>query len=153
MEVILLERINKLGNLGDKVSVRPGFARNFLIPYGKALPATKANLEVFEQRRAEYEAAATERLSAAEKRQAKLQDCTVSITANASGEGKLFGSVGPREIAEALTASVVEVEKSEVILGQGPIRLVGIHEVIIHVHADIDVTVNVEVIGEEPVTV
>ncbi|MGY6519561.1 MAG: 50S ribosomal protein L9 [Lysobacteraceae bacterium] len=148
MELILLQKVTNLGNLGDKVNVKPGYGRNYLIPYGKAVPATAANLAEFEQRRAEYEAKAAEQLSGAEGRKAKLENAEVTIKANASTEGKLFGSVGPREIAEAFTAAGVELEKGEVVMGEGPIRQVGEFEVEVRLHADVGTTVKVKVEGE-----
>ncbi|MDO5504765.1 MAG: 50S ribosomal protein L9 [Pseudoxanthomonas suwonensis] len=148
MELILLQKVNKLGNLGDKVTVKPGYGRNFLVPHGKAVPATAANLAEFEARRAEYEAKAQESLAAAEARKAKLEDASVTIYANASTEGKLYGSVGPREIAEALTKSITEVENSEVVMGEGAFRQVGEYEVLLHLHADVETTVKVVVEAE-----
>ena len=149
MQLILLQKVVNLGNLGDKVSVKPGYGRNFLVPQGKAVPATAANLAEFEAKRAEYEAKAQATLDAASARQAKLADASVTVAANASTEGKLFGSVGPREIAEALTKQLgVEVNKSEVVMGEGPLRHTGEFEVLVHLHADIDTTVKVVVVPE-----
>src|SRR5512141_125083 len=125
MQLILLQKVVNLGGLGDKVNVKPGYGRNYLIPYGKAVPATAANLAQFEARRAEYEAKANEILSAAEAHKAKLEGATVTIKANASTEGKLYGSVGPRDIAEAFTAAGFPLEKSEVVMGEGPLRRTG----------------------------
>ena len=143
MQLILLQKVTNLGNLGDKVNVKPGFGRNFLVPQGKAVPATAANLAEFEARRAEYEAKANDALAAAEARKARLEGAVVTIHANASTEGKLYGSVGPREIAEALTKAGTEVGKSEVVMGEGPLRHVGEFEVIVHLHADVEVPVKV----------
>ena len=149
MQLILLQKVTNLGNLGDKVDVKPGYGRNFLVPQGKAVPATAANLAEFEAKRAEYEAKAQATLDAASARQAKLADASVTVAANASTEGKLFGSVGPREIAEALTKQLgVEVNKSEVVMGEGPLRHTGEFEVLVHLHADIDTTVKVVVVPE-----
>ena len=148
MQLILLQNVQNLGKLGDKVNVKPGFGRNFLVPQGKAVPATAANLAEFEARRAEYEAKAKASLEGAEGRQAKLEGATVTIAANASTEGKLYGSVGPRDIAEALTAAGIPVEKAEVVMGDGPLRNIGEHEVVVHLHADIDATVKVIVVPE-----
>ena len=149
MKLILLQRVQNLGALGDTVTVKPGFGRNFLVPQGKAVPATAANLAEFEAKRAEYEAKAQATLDAASARQAKLADASVTVAANASTEGKLFGSVGPREIAEALTKQLgVEVNKSEVVMGEGPLRHTGEFEVLVHLHADIDTTVKVVVVPE-----
>jgi len=143
MELILLQRVTNLGNLGDKVSVKPGYGRNFLVPQGKAVPATAANLAEFEAKRAEYEAKAKAIADEAQGRLAKLEGASVTIYANASTEGKLYGSVGPRDIAEALTKAVAPVEKSEVVLGEGPLRNVGEFDVVIHLHADAETTVKV----------
>ena len=148
MELILLQKVTNLGNLGDKVNVKPGFGRNFLVPQGKAVPATAANLAEFEARRAEYEAKAKDALSAAEARKARLEGAVVTIHANASTEGKLYGSVGPREIAEALTKAGTEVSKSEVVLGEGAFRNVGEYEVVVHLHADVEAPVKVNVVAE-----
>ena len=148
MELILLQKVTNLGGLGDKVSVKPGYGRNFLVPQGKAVPATAANLAEFEARRAEYEAKAQSQLGDAEARKAKLEGVTVTIYANASSEGKLYGSVGPREIAEALTKLGTPVEKSEVVMGEGPIRHIGETEVIVHLHADVEIPVKVMVQAE-----
>ncbi len=149
MELILLQRVTNLGNLGDKVSVKPGYGRNFLVPQGKAVPATAANLAEFEARRAEYEAKAQTIADEAQARLAKLQDASVTIYANASAEGKLYGSVGPRDIADALTKAGTPVEKSEVVMGEGPLRNTGEFDVLVHLHADAEVTVKV-VIQPEP---
>ena len=149
MQLILLQRVVNLGNLGDKVDVKPGYGRNFLVPQGKAVPATAANLAEFEAKRAEYEAKAQQSLEAATSRQGKLADASVTVSANASPEGKLYGSVGPREIAEALTKQLgVEINKSEVVMGEGPIRNVGESEVIVHLHADVESTVKVTVVAD-----
>jgi len=148
MELILLEKVKNLGNLGDKVNVKPGFGRNYLLPQGKAAPATAANLAEFEQRRAEYEAKANELLAAAEARKAKIDGAEVVIAANASPEGKLYGSVGPREIVDALVAKGLEVEKGEVIQAEGPIHVTGDYEAQIVLHADVQATVKVSVTGE-----
>lgn len=149
MQLILLEKVRNLGNLGDKVNVKPGYGRNYLLPQGKAVPVNAANLEAFEKRRAEYEAKANSLLADAEARKAKLGDATVTITAHASPEGKLYGSVGPREIAEALEAAGQKVGKGEVIQGEGPIRHTGEFEVVISLHADVQTSVKVIVIGEK----
>lgn len=148
MQLILLQKVVNLGSLGDKVNVKPGYGRNYLVPYGKAVPATAANLAQFETRRAEYEAKANEILSSAEARKAKLEGAAVTIKANASTEGKLYGSVGPRDIAEAFTAAGYPLEKSEVVMGEGPLRRTGEFEVIAHLHADVETKVKVTVIPE-----
>ena len=148
MQLILLQNVQNLGKLGDKVNVKPGYGRNFLVPHGKAVPATAANLADFEAKRAEYEAKAKANLEGAEARQAALEGVEVTIAANAAAEGKLYGSISPRDIAEALTKIGHKVEKSEVVLGEGPLRRTGEHEVIVHLHADIEATVKVIVVGE-----
>ena len=148
MELILLQKVTNLGGLGDKVKVKPGYGRNFLVPQGKAVPATEANLKAFEAKRAEYEAKANALLSDAEARKAKFEGGAVTIKANASTEGKLFGSVGPRDIAEAFTASGLPLEKSEVVMGEGPIRKTGEFDVLIHLHADVETMVKVTVVPE-----
>ena len=145
MQLILLQKVVNLGNLGDKVSVKPGYGRNFLVPQGKAVPATAANLAEFEAKRAEYEAKAKAGLEDAQARQAKLEGASVTLKANASTEGKLYGSVGPRDIAEAFTAAGLPLEKSEVILGEGPLRHTGEFDVLVHLHADVEATVKVVV--------
>ncbi|WP_242163057.1 50S ribosomal protein L9 [Lysobacter sp. M15] len=143
MELILLQKVVNLGNLGDKVNVKPGYGRNFLVPQGKAVPATAANVAEFEAKRAEYEAKAKEALTGAEGRKARLEGASVTIYANASTEGKLYGSVGPREIADALTKAGTPVEKSEVVLGEGAFRHIGEYEVLLHLHADVETPVKV----------
>jgi large subunit ribosomal protein L9 len=148
MQLILLQKVVNLGNLGDKVNVKPGYGRNFLVPQGKAVPATAANVAEFEAKRAEYEAKAKASLEGAEGRKARLEGVSVNISANASTEGKLYGSVGPREIAEALTAAGNPVEKSEVVMGEGPIRNTGEYDVVVHLHADVEITVKVNVVPE-----
>ncbi len=149
MDLILLQKVANLGGLGDKVAVKPGYGRNYLVPQGKAVPATAANLAEFEQRRAEYEAKALATLDAASVRMAKLAGASVTISANASTEGKLYGSVGPREIAEALTRQYgVDVHNSEVTMGEGPLRHVGEFEVQLHLHADVQTAIKVVVVAE-----
>src|SRR5690606_4894608 len=145
MDLILLEKVVNLGNLGDKVSVKPGYGRNFLVPQGKAVPATAANLAEFEARRAEYEAKAQASLDEANRRAGALADASVTVCAQACAGGKLCGSVGPRDIAEALTKAGTPVEKSEVVMGEGAFRNVGEYEVTVHLHADVEVTVKVVV--------
>jgi large subunit ribosomal protein L9 len=148
MQLILLQKVVNLGGLGDKVTVKPGYGRNFLIPYGKAVPATAANLAAFEAKRAEYEAKNASVLADAESRKAALEGAEVTIAANASTEGKLFGSVGTREIAAALTAAGHKVEKAEVVLGEGAFRRTGDFEVTVHLHADVEAKVKVHVVPE-----
>jgi len=148
MELILLEKVQNLGNLGDKVKVKPGYGRNYLVPTGKAVTATEKHLADFEARRAELEKLALQKLSTAAERSAALQGFEITLTANTGEEGKLYGSIGPREIAEAVTEKGIALEKSEVIMGDGPIRYTGEHTVQVHLHADvvteIKVTVNPE---------
>lgn len=148
MEVILLEKVGRLGTVGDKVKVRSGFGRNYLLPQGKAIAATPANLEEFESRRAELEAAAGDRKQLAETRASKLAELIVTLTANAGDEGKLFGSIGARDIAEAITAAGVEVVKSEVKLPEGTLREVGEYEVDVQLHVDVLQTVKVVVVPQ-----
>ena len=145
MELILLQKVTNLGGLGDKVTVKPGYGRNFLVPQGKAVPATATNLAEFEAKRAEYEAKAKAILDDANVRLAALEGASVTLKANASTEGKLYGSVGPRDIADAFTAAGLPLEKSEVVMGEGPIRHVGEFEVLVHLHADVETTVKVVV--------
>jgi len=149
MEVVLLQKVKNLGNLGDKVRVKPGYGRNYLVPQGKALPANAANVAEFEKRRAEYEAKANQVMSGAETRKAALEGASVTIKANASPEGKLFGSVGPRDIADAFSAAGHPMEKSEVVMGEGPLRHTGEFEVHVHLHADVHTTVKVIVAADE----
>ncbi len=148
MKLILLQKVTNLGGLGDVVDVKPGYGRNFLVPTGKAVPATSTNVADFEAKRAEYEAKAQSIHADAEARKAALEGKSVTIAANASTEGKLYGSVGPRDIAEAFTKAGLPVEKSEVILGEGAFRNVGEYEVVIHLHADVETTVKVVVEAE-----
>jgi len=149
MEVILLEKIDNLGGLGDKVRVRPGYARNYLLPQGKAKFATPENIAEFEARRAELERAASEALAAAEARRESLAGMVIEMKAKAGSEGKLFGSIGPGDIADAVTARGVEVEKREVRLPEGPLRQVGEYEIELHLHADVNAEIRIIVIGEE----
>ena len=149
MDVILLEKVGKLGTIGDKVTVKSGYGRNFLIPQGKAIFATPANVAEFEQRRAELEKAADERRAEADARATKLAAlASVQIGANAGDEGKLFGSIGTRDIADSLTAAGVEVSKSEVKLPEGVIRETGEFDVDIQLHADVIQTVKVVIVAE-----
>ncbi|BFM19342.1 50S ribosomal protein L9 [Gilvimarinus japonicus] len=148
MEVILLEKVGKLGAIGDKVSVKAGFGRNFLVPQGKAIPATASNVAEFEARRAELEAAAEEKKAQAQVRADKLAELSVTIEANAGDEGKLFGSIGTRDIAEAITAAGVEVVKAEVRLPEGAIRELGEYDIDVQVHAEILQAVKLAVIAE-----
>lgn len=149
MELILLQKVKNLGNLGDKVKVKPGYGRNYLVPQGKATAATEANLAEFEQRRAEYEARANQQLAGAEARKAQFDGASVTIKANASPEGKLFGSVGTRDIAEAFTSAGAALDKSEVVMSEGPLRHIGEFEVPVHLHADVHVMVKVIVAADD----
>jgi large subunit ribosomal protein L9 len=146
MEVILLEKVENLGNLGDRVKVKSGYGRNFLIPSGKATPATEEHIKAFEARRAELEKAAADVLAEAQARSEQLADMSVTIRAKAGDEGKLFGSVGTADIAEAITAAGVAIERSEVRLPEGAFRYIGEFPVAVHLHTDVttEVTVIVE---------
>lgn len=148
MEVILLKKVENLGALGNVVSVRPGYARNYLIPQGKAKMATKANMEAFEARRAELEAEAEAALATAKARRDQLAEMVLTIKAVAGNEGKLFGSVSNIEIAEAINAAGVEVERREIRMPEGPIRHLGEFEVGLHLHTEVDATVKVIVEAE-----
>jgi len=149
MDIILLDKVANLGSLGDQVSVKAGYARNYLIPQGKAVPATKDNVAHFEARRAELEKQLAEVLAAAEARAEKLNALEAVVIASKAGEeGKLFGSIGTRDIADAITAAGVEVAKSEVRLPEGALRQTGEYEITLQVHADVFATVNVEVVAE-----
>jgi len=143
MELILLEKVQKLGDLGDKVNVKPGYGRNYLVPQGMAIPATTDNIAEFEARRAELEKAALVKLTSAEDRSKGLEGFEITLSANASEEGKLYGSIGPREIANAVTAAGPQLEKSEVVMGEGPLRFTGEHEVILNLHADVETHIKV----------
>lgn len=149
MEVILLEKTRNLGSLGDKVNVKSGYGRNFLIPQGKAVPATSANIEVFEQRRAELEAAAAESLKTAEERKAKISALSIVIASKAGDEGKLFGSIGTRDIADAITKAGETVEKKEVQMSFGTIRQTGEYDITLHVHSDIQFDIKVTVVAQD----
>lgn len=148
MQVILQEKIANLGEIGDQVKVKPGYARNFLIPFGKAVPATKENTIAFEARRADLEKAAAALLLEAQKRAEALSQLTVSLAGRASDEGKLFGSVGPRDVADAVTAAGVALNKSEVQLPEGPIRQLGEYDIAVQLHTDVTGTVKVVVAAE-----
>jgi len=146
MEVILLEKVGGLGNLGDKVKVTSGYGRNFLIPYGKAVSATTDNVARFEARRAELERLAAERKAVAQARAEKLAGLKVTIKANSGDEGKLFGSIGTRDVADAITAAGIEVNKSEVRMPNGVIRNVGDFDIAMHLHSDVTQTVTISVV-------
>lgn len=149
MEVILLEKVHKLGTLGDRVNVKPGFGRNYLIPSGKAVSATADNIAKFDARRAELEKQEQDALNGAMARAEKLNATTVSIARKAGEEGKLFGSVGTADIAEAVTATGVELSKQEIRLPEGPIRSIGEIELDVQLHADVTATIKVNVVAEE----
>ncbi|MFP3342983.1 50S ribosomal protein L9 [Vreelandella aquamarina] len=148
MEVILLDNIGKLGGLGDKVTVKPGYGRNYLVPYGLAVPATKENVEAFEVQRAELEAQAAERKAEAQARAEQLNDIELSLVSKAGDEGKLFGSIGPRDLADAISSAGIEVAKSEVRMPNGPIRQTGEYDIDLHLHAEVDAVVRVVVVAE-----
>ena len=149
MEVILFEKIDRLGGIGDLVNVKAGFARNFLLPQGKAKVATDANKAEIESRRAEFEKMAADALDVAEKSREQIEVLSIEITAKSGAEGKLFGSIGNLDIATALTEAGVTVEKRDVRLPDGPIRQAGEYEIIIHLHSDVNAVAKVTVIGEE----
>jgi large subunit ribosomal protein L9 len=149
MEVILLEKIDKLGGIGDRVKVKSGFGRNFLIPQGKATMATAQNIEKFEKIRADLEAKAAAEVGAAKARAANIEGKRITIQVQAGSEGRLFGSVGTMDIADAFRALGIEVERSEVRLPDGPMRVVGEHQIEIHLHADVTVPVTVVLEGPE----
>ena len=138
MEVILLEKVENLGSLGDRVHVKPGYGRNFLIPSGKATPATEEHIKAFEARRAELEKTAADGLSEAEARRDKIGDMIITIKAKAGEEGKLFGSIGTADIAAAIVADGVEVERSEVRLPEGAFRQLGEYRIQLHLHSDVN---------------
>ena len=149
MQVILLDKVTHLGGVGTQVEVKSGFARNYLIPQGKAVMATAANIAHFEACRAELEAKAAEALAAAQARAAQIAEiAAVAIAATAGDDGRLFGSISARDIAEALTAAGVEVAKSEVRLGEGPLRAIGEHQVKVHLHPEVNAVVTVNVVTE-----
>jgi large subunit ribosomal protein L9 len=152
MEVILLEKVHNLGELGEQVKVKPGYGRNFLIPQGKAVPATRENVEQFEARRAELEKAQAEALEAAKARAEKLDGLEFTIQRKAGGEGKLFGSVSVADIEEAIAASGLEVTKHGIQLPEGPFRTVGEYEVTIQLHADVSAGIKVIVEAEPEVS-
>jgi large subunit ribosomal protein L9 len=149
MDIILLEKIDNLGNIGDRVKVKSGYGRNYLLPQGKATLATAANIEKFEQIRAKLEAKAAQEIATAEARADKLRALTLSLTAKAGSEGKLFGSIGTVDIAELCGTLGVPVERSEVRLPEGPIRAVGDHEIEFHLAVDLDVSMTLSVAAEE----
>jgi large subunit ribosomal protein L9 len=149
MEIILLQKIENIGAIGDRVRVKSGYARNYLIPQGKATLATAENIAKFEARRAEIEAKAAAELGVAQARAKKLEGLVLKITMQAGSEGKLFGSVGTVDIAEAIGKQGVAVERSEVRLPDGPLRTAGDHEIELHLHTDVNVPVKVVIVAEE----
>ena len=149
MNVILLESVENLGGIGDLVKVKPGYGRNYLLPQGKAALATSENMKAIEARRAELEKAAAAELAKAKERAKAFQGLEVVIHANAGAEGKLFGSVGPIDIVEALAAVQVEIERAEVRMPEGPVQEIGEYPIGVHLHSDVDVEVLVKVVGEE----
>lgn len=149
MEVILLEKVRNLGNLGDRVNVKSGYGRNFLIPQNKAVFATPDNVKLFEQRRSELEKKAQQSLASAEQRASKLNDITVVISAMASDEGKLYGSVGINEIKDALTAKEIEVSKREIVMPEGPLHSIGNYVVEVHVHSDVIANLQIEIVASK----
>ncbi|MBP9722478.1 MAG: 50S ribosomal protein L9 [Gammaproteobacteria bacterium] len=150
MQLILLEKVKNLGNLGDIVSVKPGYGRNFLVPHGKAVFATKQNVAHFEERKADLEAKASGILENAKKRAEALAALeNIVITAHAGDEGKLFGSVASREISEAVTTTGVELAKNEILLPNGPIRTIGEHEVQLNLHSDVQLSIKILVKSED----
>jgi large subunit ribosomal protein L9 len=149
MDVILLQKVANLGNIGDRVKVRSGFGRNFLLPQGKATLATPENIARFEARRVELERLAREHLTSAAERAEALKDFKLTIPAKAGTEGKLFGSIGTSDIAEACTRVGFKIERSEVRLPHGPLRALGEHTVNLHLHADVDVPLQVAIVPEE----
>ncbi|MFC3853902.1 50S ribosomal protein L9 [Salinispirillum marinum] len=149
MDVILLEKVGRVGGLGDKVSVKAGYGRNYLIPQGKAVAATKENIETFSARRAELEKAANDKLAAAQARAAQLAELELTIAVRAGDEGKLFGSIGTRDLADVISSSGVEVTKSEVRLPEGALRTTGEFEIDLQLHPEVVATVTVIVVPEE----
>lgn len=149
MEIILLQKVANLGNIGDRVKVKSGYGRNFLLPQGKATLATADNIAKFESRRAEIEKAAKADLDAAQARAAKFEGFKLTLTAKAGGEGKLFGSIGTTDVAEAVRKAGHVIERSEVRLPNGPIRVAGEHVVQLHLHTDLTIDLPVTIVGEE----
>ncbi|MEZ5565780.1 MAG: 50S ribosomal protein L9 [Gammaproteobacteria bacterium] len=149
MDVILLEKVENLGAIGDKVNVRSGYGRNFLLPRGKATLATPANIAIFEARRAELEKKEAEELQAAQRRAASAAELNIQLSAKAGTEGKLLGTLGTTDNAEECTAAGVPVKRSEVRLPEGPIRTVGEHQVELHLHSDVNAVVRITVVAEE----
>lgn len=150
MDVILLEKVENLGSIGDRVKVRSGYGRNFLVPRGKATLATSSNIAIFEARRAELEKKEAEELQVSKQRAASAAKLTLRLSAKAGTEGKLFGSLGTADIAEACTAAGVPVRRSEIRLPDGPIRTVGEHSIELHLHSDVNATIRITVVADDP---
>ena len=148
MDVILLDKLGKLGDLGDKVTVKSGYGRNYLVPYGLAVPATKENVEAFEARRAELEGQAALRKAEAESRAQQLGEIELSLVAKAGDEGKLFGSIGPRDLADAIASAGIDVAKSEVRMPEGPLRQTGEYDIALQLHPEVSASVRVVVTAE-----
>jgi len=148
MEIILLEKVQNLGDLGDKVNVKAGYGRNFLIPHGKAVPATAASIAAFEERRAELEKTAAEKLAAAQARAETMNALSITLERKASDEGKLFGSVSNIDVADAINAAGVEVSKSEVRMPLGALRTIGEFDIDIHLHSDVNATMKLIIAAE-----
>lgn len=149
MDVILLEKVRNLGSLGEQVRVKPGYGRNFLIPSGKAVPATKQNIEKFEARRAELEQSQADILAKATARAEAMNGLVITLKQKAGAEGKLYGSVGTVDISEAVTETGIELARQEIRLPEGPFRNIGEHDVEIHLHSDVKATIRVNIIPEE----
>jgi large subunit ribosomal protein L9 len=148
MDIILLQKVDNLGGLGDKVSVKGGYGRNYLIPSGRAVAATAENIKAFEARRAELEKEAAEKLAAAEQRKVALDGMNLTISCKAGDEGRLFGSIGTADIAKAVTDAGAELAKKEVLLPNGAFRIAGEYEVDLHLHADVDATIKLNIVPE-----
>lgn len=148
MDVILLDKLGKLGDLGDKVTVKAGYGRNYLVPYGLAVPATKENVDAFEARRAELESQAALRKAEAENRAQQLSEIELSLVAKAGDEGKLFGSIGPRDLADAIASAGIDVAKSEVRMPEGPLRQTGEYDIALQLHSEVSASVRVVVTAE-----
>ena len=149
MDVILLEKVQNLGNIGDRVKVRSGYGRNFLVPRGKATLATPSNIAIFEARRADLEKKEADELQAATQRAASAAKLTLSLAAKAGTEGKLFGSLGTADIAEACTAAGVPIKRAEIRLPDVPIRTLGQHSIVLHLHSDVNATIRITVVAED----
>jgi len=149
MEIILLQKVANLGQIGDRVKVKSGYARNYLVPTGRATLATPANVAKFEAQRAELETKANAELKLAQERAAKFENFKLELTAKAGSEGKLFGSIGTADIAEAAVRAGHPITRAEVRMPTGPIRVAGEHSVELHLHTDVDVTLQVTIVPEE----